>query len=294
MNKNDALHSSSKIQQVPIGTLKFDRSYQREPSMPMVDAIADDWNVVASELILVSNRGERPEGSEIEGGMWVVNGQHRTYAARKLGHQKIWARVIDLTDVEDPAKVEAQFRLQTNVRLGDRPLERFKAQLRAGDEDSLMIVKILARFDAEINQTPMMDSGINAVSTVESLYQVDQGALLTETLEVLRDAFKTVGGRHATAPLMKGVAWFIEQHATDADRGRLVDRLTVLGVAALDNRARAHQAAMGGALWMNYYRALVEFYNENLRERNRLEWRLRGAARLAKKSKITGEKAWDK
>lgn len=281
MNSNDAadLHAKSEIKEVPLNKVQVDTSYQRQVSDVLVDKIADDWDVVASELVLISNRGVRTEESGVRGGYFVVNGQHRCKAAVKLGEPKIWARVIDLRHVEDPAQIEATFRLKTNVRLSDRPLERFKAQIRAGDEESLAIVSILASFDTEINMVPTSESGINCVSTIEGLYRLDEpgGGLLREILQLVKDSFGYVGGKNVTAGFLKGVAWFIEKHADESDRDRLCEKVSLIGLPALDRRARAHQSTMGGALWMNYYRSLVELYNEKLRESNRLEWKTRGA-----------------
>jgi hypothetical protein len=47
----------------------------------------------------------------------------------------------------------------------------------------------------------------------------------------------------------------------------------IKGIEALDRKARAHKGAMGGALWTNYYRAMIEIYNTNLPQKSRLEWR---------------------
>src|ERR1044071_10267333 len=104
MQVPDNFHEKSKIKQVKLTDLKVDRSYQRDPSQSLVDQIADNWNEVASELILVSDRGDRDDN---QGGLFVVNGQHRTIAARKLGQKTIWARIIDVSDLSDPARLEA-------------------------------------------------------------------------------------------------------------------------------------------------------------------------------------------
>lgn len=274
-------HASSKIQEVPLNDLRVDRSYQRDPSQQLVDEIAGAWDIVASELILVSDRGTRPDGN---GGLWLVNGQHRSLAARKLGHDTIWARVVDLSQVEDPAAIEADLRLKLNVKLADRPLERFKAQLRSGDEDSLNIVKILARYDTEINQTPT-DTGINAISTVEAIYLVDQGALLAEIIETLRDAFGTLSGRAVSAGLMKAVGWFIERHANETDRTRIVEKMNLEGTSGLYRRAVNMRAAMGGSTWMNFYRALVEIYNDGLSDKSKIKWQMRGAGTFAQRGR---------
>ena len=145
----------------------------------LVDDIAANWDEVASELVLYSDRGDRPND---EGGLWIINGQHRTAAAQKRGMKKIWARVVDLTDVEDPGAIEADLRLKTNKRIGDMPAQRFKAQLRAGDPESIHIRDILAGFDSQINEVADGTQGINSVSAVEKLYRVDDGKLLTESL----------------------------------------------------------------------------------------------------------------
>lgn len=273
----DALHAESEIVEVPLGKLQADYSYQRDISEALVDEIAGDWNLVASELVLVSDRGPRPKDGDVKGGLWLVNGQHRSKAAQKLGHEKIWARVINLRKHPDPGMVEASFRLQTNKRLGDRPLERFKAQLRSEDPESLDIVKVLARSGAEINMQQNSETGINCVATIEQLYRVDDGALLDDTAQLIRDTFGEFGGHNAHSAFIKGIAWFVDKHAEETNRDRLEQKLKGLGLTALDSRARTTGLSMGGSLWLNYYRALVEMYNAQLSDRNKLHWKYRGS-----------------
>lgn len=274
------LHANSKIEEVALSRLQTDYTYQRDTSEKMVDEIANNWDVVASELILVSNRGTRPAGGDVKGGLFIVNGQHRSKAAMKRGLEKIEARVIDLRKVEDPASVEALFRLKTNVRLGDRPLERFKAQLRANDPESISIRDMLERFGTEINVQPNSETGINCVSTIEAIYRLDDGALLKDVLETVKDAYPYVGGRYTQSPFLKGLAWFIAKHATESDRTRLISKLQGIGTAVLSQRARTMKLTMGGSLWVNYYRALVDLYNESLRDKSRLQFKLRGKLAL--------------
>lgn len=277
----EALHQTSKILEYDPTILQVDPSYQRDTSEALVDAIASNFDIVASELITVSNRGKRSPKSPVKGGLWIINGQHRTKAAIKRGQTKIYGREIDLSKHPDPAAVEAQFRLKTNVKLGDRPQERYKAQLRAGDPESLAIRDILADFDTEINLVPTQESGINSVAAVELIYRVDEGALLRDVLKTIRDAYKVIGGKTATSNMLKSLAWFIDKHAQEADRGRFIDRLQIQGLEVLDRRARTTGASLGGSLWLNYYRAMVDFYNERLGEKQRLEWKTRGARTLS-------------
>lgn len=259
-------HADSTIENVSLDTLNVDRTYQREVSMTMVEQIRSNWDEVASELILVSKRSD--------GTLWIVNGQHRVAAASLLGQEKVWARVV----VGLNAEQEAALRLKTNVRLSDRPLERFRAQLKAGDPESVAIVKILDRVGTSMNEVPTADEGINAVAAIEGIYRIDEGSVLLETLEFLKQTFGQVGGKFATATLMRATAWFILKHRHEANMDRLQSQMKGMGPAALDRHARTVAATMSGPLWLNLYRSFVELYNDGLGEKSRLEWRTKGSS----------------
>jgi hypothetical protein len=263
------IHVKSKVQRVKLDELKTDRSYQRDISMPLVETIRNQWDMVASELLLVSRRDD--------GDLYIVNGQHRSAAARMNGMTELDARVVEGLN---PAQ-EAALRLMTNVRKSDSPLERFRAQIAAGDPDSLAIEKLLDRVGTHVNIVPSADEGINAISTVEQIYRWDDGATLQETLEFLQRVFGTVGGKRATAPILHSVAWFILKHGQEATLARIEEQLKGMGPAAFTRRGQTTAAIMGGTLWVNCYRTLVELYNDGLGEKSRLAPRTGGAAREA-------------
>jgi hypothetical protein len=218
----------------------------------------------------------------VKGGLFVVNGQHRSKAAQKKKMTKIWARVIDLRKHPDPGAQEADFRLKTNQRMGDRPLERFKAQLRAGDEESQDIVRILKKYGTFINSQNSPEVGINCIATIEQVYRFDEGRLLGDTAKLINDTFDTFQGRYANSALIKGVSWFIDKHAEETNRDRMIDKMQKLGLTGILNRALNTQMTMRGSLWLNEYRILVDLYNENLTEKNRLHWKYRGSGKLGK------------
>lgn len=283
--KAEEVKASSKVGRVEIAQLQIDQSYQRVPSPQLVDRIEQNWDVVASELLLVSNRGTRNGDDPVQGGLFLVNGQHRSLAAKRRGIKMLDARIIDLSQEADPAAIEAKFRLTTNVGLRDRATERFKAQLRAGDAESVDIVKILAQCGTEILFNPADEFGITAIATVEAIYRFDDtGGLLRQTLELIRDSYGGYTEKAQTAAMLKGVAWFIIVHSEKADYTRLKQKLGEVQSVAIDRKARTIQGSMAGSLWFNYYRAIVDVYNERLAERSRLEWISRGARALGGKS----------
>lgn len=268
----DALQAASTIQTVPLDLMQVDPTYQRAPSTALVEKITEDYDRVSAELLLLSWRGEGK-------GYWIINGQHRSLAAKKRGLTEVDCRVIDTSHMEDPAEWEATFRLRTNVRMPDKPLERFKAQLRAGNEESLAIVGILEKFDTEVNDTqnPSTDYGINAIAAVEKLYRLDEGDLLIRTFQMIKEVYGIVGGKHSSASIMTGFAWYLTNQGEKSNYDRMVEKLKLAGLAALDRKARTIQADMAGPIWMNYYRAMVGFYNERLGGEKRLDWITKGA-----------------
>src|SRR5262245_29326222 len=249
----EELHASSKVIKVLLSQLRVDRTYQQIPSQPMIDRITENWNLLASELILVSDRGKRPGGGEFEGGLWIINGQHRVWAARRLSIDRLDARVIDLTGEENPVGIEAALRLQTGVRLGDKTYERFKAQLAAGNPESLAILKILTSHGTKPQLQPG-DGGVSALASVEAVYRLDDaGGLLDETLTLIQDIWGGFDEKKATAVSLKGFAWFIANHSEEANRIRVVERMKTVNSMQADARTRQFAGVQGGPLWLNFY-----------------------------------------
>lgn len=278
--------AASKVGKVELTKLQIDPTYQRTPSPTLVDGIESDYDSVAVGILLVSDRGKRDPAKGVEGGLFLMDGQHRALAARRKGIRYLDARIIDLTEEPDPAAIEARYRLTTNVGLRDRATERFKAQIRAGDAESVHIVKILAQADTFILFNPADEGGLTCISTIEQIYRVDEvGALLANTLELVKEAFGTFQDKAGTSSMLKAMAWFLVANYEDADHHRVIEKLKEIQAAAIDRRARTIQGTMSGSLWFNYYRAIVDVYNERLTDSRRLEWVSRGSKTLGGKAR---------
>lgn len=250
-----------RLEVVKIEDLHRDMSYQRPINQELVDQIARKWDIAAAGPIVVSRRAN--------GDLYIVNGQHRTAAARQVGETEIIAQVLNgLTAAE-----EAVLRLKGNVRRTDKPQERFQAQLTAGDPESHAIKQIVEALGGVVNTSPQATYGINAVSSLEGLYRRDNGILLTRTLETIKDMYGVLDGEAVTVSILKAVAWFLDAHRAGYDRARLIERCQDVGAQRLIQQARNHKAVMGGAMWVNTYRAIVEAYNERLSDAKKLEVR---------------------
>jgi uncharacterized ParB-like nuclease family protein len=72
---------------------------------------------------------------------------------------------------------------------------------------------------------------------------------------------ESFGGRAGEASMLDAIAWLLQKHP-DVDTKHLIRRLRGTPPEAVHARATAIQSGMGGSLWKNYYRAMLEFYNQ--------------------------------
>lgn len=249
------------IEVVKIDDLRIDHLYQRDLNPTVVEKIAAEYDIVTCGTIVVSERatGER----------YVVDGQHRLAGAKLAGETEILAQIVHNLTPEE----EAKLRVQGNYARPDRSQEVFRARLFAGDPIAVGMQAVCNEYDTRINFMPDMNHGINAVAAVEQIYRTDKGPRLRNTLGTIRQAWGTAEGAHVSSAILKGITFFLDRHETEIDRSRFIERIKTEGVGAIGRMARNHKAALGGTLWLNTYRALVEVYNYNLRENSKLEWR---------------------
>jgi hypothetical protein len=254
--------TGGEIMLVNVGDLKVDHSYQRDLKAPMLEKMQDrQFDDATAGIISVSRRAS--------GELYIVDGQHRSALARLEDRKTILAQVFEgLTPQQ-----EADLRDRMHLRRADTVYEIFKARIFAGDPIARGMQKVAKEFDTQLNFIPDGKRGINTISTVEAIYKADDGKSLRETFRLIKEAWGNVEGPNATAAVIKGVYWFRQRHTEETEYERTVQRLKTEGVQSLMRMARSHQGAMGGSLWLNTYRAIVETYNYGLREGNKLEWR---------------------
>lgn len=256
------------IEVVDLDDLNIDYVYQRALDHGLINRIAKGWDIAAAGAIKVGKRDDDT--------LWIIDGQHRAMAAKLAGESHILAQIIpDLNRA-----MEAEQRLKGNTRRTDTAQERFRAQVASENKESLAILELLKQFETTINYTQNAHTGLNCVTTIEALYRVDGGVMLSRVLEVEKDAYDQIGGKSAAVGPLKAIAWFLDKHpAGEYNRNRLAERLRAEGIDSWERKARSHKAAQGGALWVNYYRAMVEIYNHRLPEDKKLPWRLSGLSK---------------
>lgn len=265
----DSLGSAEILQ---ISSLNVDGEYQRDLRHDLVNQIAKEYDIVKAGPILVSSRED--------GTLWVVDGQHRLAGAEQSGETEIFAHVVHgLSQAE-----EASLRLARNNRRGDSIMEKFRTRLVMGDPKIESIIEIAGQQGTELNFTASKWSGINALATVELLYDIDsKGVWLARVLRCIRESFSNLEQPMTpdtcSTSMLKAVGWFLGQHVDNREvsYSEFVSRLGAAGVEDVRRKAVSHKAANGGALWLNYYRALVEVWNFRRTEKQKIRWKTTGS-----------------
>jgi hypothetical protein len=265
---------------VSIEWINVDSAYQRDLRHDLVNEIARGWDIVKAGPILLSVRED--------GTLWCVDGQHRLAGAQQAGESEMFAHVVHgLTQAQ-----EAELRLARNVRRGDTIAEKFRTRLVMGDPKAHQIIELIAQQHTQVNLVPNSAHGINAIATVELLYDIDgTGVWLVRTLRAIREAYSEGEDFYAddidpcmtpatcSTSMMKAVCWFLGQHIDihEISYTEWVERLGSVGVDDIRRKAVSHKAANGGALWLNTYRALVEVWNFRRTDAKKLQWKTIGS-----------------
>jgi hypothetical protein len=263
------LDAAGSAEVVEIAQIQVDPEYQRNMRWEFVNEIAQAYDIVKAGPILVSVRED--------GSMWSVDGQHRMAGAEQAGETEMLAHVVHGLTREE----EAELRLARNNRKSDTTPEKFKTRLVMGDPQAHAVKRIVEKHDLVINLTMTQHGGINAIATLEAIYEVDhKGLWLNRTLSFLREAYpEDLTSEVYSTNMMKAVAWYIGQHVDtkEVNLKESIERVANLDVDDIKRKAVSHKAALGGAMWLNYYRALVEIWNYRRTEAKQITWKTRGS-----------------
>jgi len=265
---------------ITIEQINVDDDYQRDLRHAFVNQLAQGYDIVKAGAILVNERGD--------GVLWCVDGQHRMAAALQAGETEIFAHVLHGKTKEQ----EAEIRLARNNRKSDTMQEKFRTRLVMGEEKAHRMVEIVEQHGTKINLMPVNYVGINAIATLELLYDIDgNGVWLGRVLRLIQEAYgeevsdatgETYSGmtpQTCSSSMMKAVCWFLAQHVDhrEVTYADFVERLGAAGVDDIRRKAVSHKAANGGAMWLNYYRSLVEIWNFRRSDSKKIKWKTIGS-----------------
>lgn len=166
---------------IPIDRLQADSTYQRELSEQAIRTIVKNFDIDKYGILFVVAR---------DGLYYVVDGQHRLEAAKRLSLPDVPCMLINCTDIQR----EAELRLGFGARLPDTPVQRFKLELQACVPSAIAIDRIVRQAGLKLklrgggNTSPRF---IQCVSVLKRIYRgyKDSEHLLLRTLQISQGAW---------------------------------------------------------------------------------------------------------
>jgi hypothetical protein len=255
---------------VPLNRLHIDREYQRHLNLKQVAEMAARWDIALCDTIKVSKRAD--------GTLWVIDGQHRVEAAKKAGEREIFAQVLTGLTPQQEADI---FYGSTVYRRGLRPLDKWRASLRAEHPNTVEINEIVNSLGGAVNRKESQSAGINAVGMLWKIYEYGGAHILQSSLSLLRDAWPMyqLGGITTEAPMMAGAAFIVGLYDPDElDRRRMVNKLASVGPESIRIRGRSYQS-LGKKVDGSFYLSMLDAYNKGKSEERKLverraDWRV--------------------
>lgn len=245
-----------------VDELLIDTNYQRPAAPKKILKIADQFDPIAAGGIIVS---KRENGQKV-----VLDGQHRTRAARIAGIDEILCIIHEGLTFEEEATIFAMCNTQ---RANPSATAVFRAKLAAGNGHANAIRAIVEEcgYFVELtgNGAPRVTKdhvGIMAIGALQLIFDGDGGDRLREVLTTIRDTWPDEG-EAVRSQMIKGVWMFIRTYEDDWNREHFIARMSKQTPTAVLRRAVAFASLAGGSAHTNVARALLEEYNVQLKGR---------------------------
>ena len=192
-------------------------------------------------------------------------------AAQMLKIKKLPAIVFEGLTPE----LEAALRLELNHRKAETVGERFKAKVIAKDPKALSLLEIARTVDMKIGIDRQLGDSVNAISALETVWEIDKGVTLKTILKLIKDARGELNSETAWRSNIFMLKWFVgEPRQRDGPQApALRDAYECDG----DRRQGRHAARPPRRVTVGQpYRVLVELYNEEMPKAQQLELKLKG------------------
>lgn len=240
-----------------VDLLNVDPSYQRPEKKGTINNIFKSLDVVGFGKIHVARR---PNDT-----YWVVDGQQRFVAAKKLGLKQIPCLVFESTGAVYEAGV---FGLINDKRRNTTRLESFKAALKHKEPEARTISQIVEELGFTIGNRGGTGSWqmIGAVSALQSVYRRGAKPLLSDVLSILKEAWE--GDKIAVQALpIWGTAYFLQKiKCPNFDRNRLVKMMRTETPDRLIRASKGFVSLSGGMGRVKAFAlGLAQVYNKGLR-----------------------------
>jgi hypothetical protein len=175
------------VQFIGVERLAVDRSYQRgtqsKNSQRLIDGIAARWDWRLCTPLLVASR---------EGGMWIIDGQHRWEAAKRRGD--ILYLPCAVGNYTGSAEEAALFVAANRHRVRVNAMDMWRAAVASGDEATVTIEHLVTAAGLSIAQTPqpqaLQPGELICTKSLYTAFRVHGADKVAAALVMIGEAFR--------------------------------------------------------------------------------------------------------
>lgn len=195
---------------------------------------------------------------------WIVDGQHRWKALIEGGCGDLVVDVQHHLDIVDDIGANKLF-LQLNETRKPTAFQRFSASLRAAMPRQVGVARICHERGLKIKPATA-NSCVCCVQAMLKIFDHDDGATLSITLDVIRDAWGNVSAS-MEGMIVEGLGRVIMQHRAKLDIASLVQKLAKYrgGPAALHGDAKGLLSHRRNSVSRSVTEIILDVYNTGRR-----------------------------
>ena len=261
------------LEVIAVEKLQVDLAYQPSLAQSRVNSIASNFDPDLLQAITVNVR--------TNGAWYVIDGQHRVAAIKKLGLLSVKAWMFYGLSVAEEASLF--YKLATQRRGSLPAIARYQSLRAAEDVEIVAIQKVLDEHHLIIGKS----GGSNRIAAVNAILWIwrEHGEVIfRESLNVILKAYPSDNHRWI-APLLESVAMFIKRYpeaSIDRLTGKLQTTIATKVIAEINHLNEGINGAMASSGHRDrpvYLRidcgaeVLVRYYNHNLRTSRLVSWK---------------------
>lgn len=186
----------------PVEKLSTEPSYQRPPDLNRVGRLANTWKESLSHGLRVSFRKRK---------WYVIDGWHRTLAARKLGIETLDVYICyGLTYEQEAALYSALNRNRRSLST----LQAFNAAIEAKDPVAKAIVQIVKRHGFQLPRRAYTNGiNMNCIGMIQRIYAQKNGpVLLDKTLDFISSVWDQSQTERCNRYLVSGISFLFNKN----------------------------------------------------------------------------------
>lgn len=237
-------------ERVPVDLLKVEK-YNRTIKVNEAKRIAAFYDEKQMGLVVVGNRN---------GVYTIIDGQHRTMAAKLLGLPDIMCQVFHGLTYEEEAMLFVKLNAVEN-RKALVSFDRVRGLHEANDQTVTRMHNVAGLMGMKISD----QVGDNKLACVQSIYKITKKSGSDMLLTILTVAKEAWGGEKESlrAHILEGIWILLSKHGSSVDSKRLAEKLKKV----LPSKILAEADAISdGTKATRVYRRMLKYYNKNLHE----------------------------